>query len=147
MTSQKRAISEVEGVADTERRAKLRPDNELSSPDDTTPQVQLAYPPKNRNATPVPFQQPSTLLTFSYTPERVLEFTDSSLRYYVEPPTRADLKYGYERWIKRPEERGRLDGLLKAVSKYRSRVNASGGNGAAWLRDITVVSWRGVMTK
>ncbi|EKM48758.1 uncharacterized protein PHACADRAFT_69227, partial [Phanerochaete carnosa HHB-10118-sp] len=105
------------------------------------------YPSKNKVTTPVPFQQPSTLLTFSYTPERVLEFTDSALRYYVEPPLRAELKYGYERWIKKPEEKGRLDGLLKAVLKYRSRVDAGGGDGVAWLRDVAVISWRGVMTK
>ena len=85
-----------------------------------------------------PFQQPLPLLTFSYTPTRTLEFTDSALRYFVEPSRGADLNYGVERWIRRPEERGRIDGLLKAWGRIRSR----GGIG-----EVGVVTWRGVMTK
>jgi RAT1-interacting protein len=60
------------------------------------------------------------------------------MRYYVNPPRDADLGHGYERWIRRPEERGRLDGLLLAISEIRKR-------GADPL--ISIVSWRGVMTK
>ncbi|KAH8118243.1 RAI1-domain-containing protein [Phellopilus nigrolimitatus] len=60
------------------------------------------------------------------------------MKYFTHPPHNADLTYAYETWIKRPEERGRLDGLLTAclsdeVSPERQRAN--------------VVSWRGVMTK
>ncbi|GJE89921.1 RAI1 domain-containing protein [Phanerochaete sordida] len=149
MSSRKRAISEVEDAAESDKPGR-RPALDHLAEDSTAGESQtyeLSYPPKSKTAAAVPFQQPSTLLTFSYTPERVLEFTDSALRYYVDPPLRAELKYGYERWIKRPEEKGRLDGLLKAVLKYRSRVDAGGADGAAWLRDIAVVSWRGVMTK
>ena len=87
---------------------------------------------------PPPFQQPLPLLTFSYTPSRELVFDDSALKYFVGPPRGADLGYRYDRWIRRPEERGRVDGLLKAWSKIR----AKGG-----LGEIGVVSWRGVMTK
>ena len=65
-------------------------------------------------------------------------FDNSALKYFVEPPRGADLGYRYDQWIRRPEERGRLDGLLEAWSK----IKAKGG-----LGEIGVVSWRGVMTK
>jgi len=61
------------------------------------------------------------------------------MRYYAKPPPDADLRHGYERWIRRPEERGRLDGLLRAISEIRRR-----GTGDPV---IGIVSWRGVMTK
>ncbi|KAH8074813.1 RAI1-domain-containing protein [Cristinia sonorae] len=95
----------------------------------------------------VPFQQPQQLLTFSYTPDHELEFTDSALRYYVDPPAGADLRYGYDRWIKRPEERGRLDSLLRAVCRTRQKLNSGAADSSDWLRSIGIVSWRGVMTK
>ncbi|KAL1938626.1 hypothetical protein VTO73DRAFT_11441 [Trametes versicolor] len=111
----------------------------------------LAYPDTRSSLTsqPVPFQQPTGLLTFSYTPKRVLEFTDTALRYYVDPPPGADLKYGYDRWIKRPEERTRLDGLLRGVERVMSKADANvgPGSGGKWLKDISVVTWRGIMTK
>jgi RAT1-interacting protein len=105
------------------------------------PAQTLPYPALNAGRPPKPtaFQQPLPLLTFSYTPNRTFEFTDSAMRYFVDPPLGADLGYGYERWVKRPESRGRLDGLLKGWSK------AGGGKGAA--SRVGVVSWRGVMTK
>jgi len=95
----------------------------------------------------VPFQLPQQLLTFSYTPEHVLEFTDSALRYFVHPPNGADLRYGYERWVKRPEEKGRIDNLLRAVSRTRQKMSSGNVSGSDWLKTIGVVSWRGVMTK
>ncbi|KAI0751676.1 RAI1-domain-containing protein [Daedaleopsis nitida] len=97
----------------------------------------------------VPFQQPTGLLTFSYTPERVLEFRDSALRYYIDPPPGADLRYGYDRWIKRPEEKTRLDGLLRAIERVMEKADGGvgPGSGQKWLKDISVVTWRGVMTK
>ncbi|KAL7281998.1 hypothetical protein ACG7TL_003465 [Trametes sanguinea] len=111
----------------------------------------VSYPSINnpQAVKPVPFQQPTGLLTFSYTPQRVLEFTNSALRYYIDPPPGADLRYGYERWIKRPEERTRLDGLLRAVERVMQKADSSAGRGSGvkWLRDIAVVTWRGIMTK
>ena len=111
----------------------------------------LPYPPLHSSTSiqPVPFQQPTGLLTFSYTPQRVLEFTNSSLRYYIDPPPGADLRYGYERWIKRPEEKSRLDGLLRAMERLIEKTDTSMGfgSGQKWLHDIAVVTWRGVMTK
>ena len=147
LLTMKRRRSDVQGGDDDdERRAKRPLLNDLFNEDEAS-LFRLQYPSTDRPAAPVPFQQPSQLLSFSYTPARVLEFNDSALRYYVHPPPAADLRYGYERWVKRPEERGRLDGLLKAIAKFRSRLDASGSSGDAWLRDMSVVSWRGVMTK
>ena len=105
-------------------------------------EYKLAYPPTFPACPPKPisFQKPSSLITFSYTPSRTLEFGDSALRYFVDPPPRAQLGYGYERWVRRPEERGRVDGLLKALDRVRQ------GNAGRSL-DVGVVSWRGVMTK
>lgn len=115
------------------------------------PSASLPYPPLHSSTSiqPVPFQQPTGLLTFSYTPQRVLEFTNSALRYYIDPPPGADLRYGYERWIKRPEEKSRLDGLLRAMERLIEKTDTSMGfgSGQKWLHDIAVVTWRGVMTK
>ncbi|KAI5892903.1 RAI1-domain-containing protein [Schizophyllum commune H4-8] len=104
------------------------------------PEVHLAFPDPSKLAGRSPaFQQPSPLVSFSYTPARVLEFTNSALKYYIPPPRSGlRLDYGYERWVRRPEERGRLDGLLKAYARVLER-------GAAG--QIGIVSWRGVMTK
>ena len=97
---------------------------------------------------PPPFQQPYQLLSFSYTslPSpmdaerriRTLEWNNSSMRFFVPPPPSANLAYGYDRWIKKPEERGRLDGLLEAC--LRSECQAERARAG-------VVAWRGVITK
>lgn len=108
------------------------------------PSRKLAYPSKNppsgRDGPPVPFQQPTSLTTFSYNSKRELRFDDSAMRYYVDPPHGADLHYGYERWVKRPEEKGRLDGLLKAWLKVRNGFPDGTMHGG-------VIAWRGVMTR
>ncbi|CAA7269629.1 unnamed protein product [Cyclocybe aegerita] len=101
----------------------------------------LAYPDlANSKPSQVPFQQPSQLITFSYTPEHVQEFTDSALRYFADPPLGASLAYGYELWNRKPDTRRRIDALLQAVSRVRK-------DPARPLPEIGVVSWRGVMTK
>ena len=106
--------------------------------------LELAYPTKGQssgNSGPqVSFQQPTPLTTFSYDSKRELQFDDSALRYYVDPPNGADLRHGYERWVKRPEEKGRLDGLLKAWVKVRNGFPDGFMNGG-------VIAWRGVMTR
>ncbi|KAH7915603.1 RAI1 like PD-XK nuclease-domain-containing protein [Hygrophoropsis aurantiaca] len=112
----------------------------------------LAYPILSRPPRSSPaFQRPSQLLTFSYTPSRTLEFTDSALRYFASPPRNADLGYAYDRWIRRPEERGRLDGLLHAwtrVKRDMKREHEAAASKTSWKApDVGVVSWRGVMTK
>ncbi|KIY64841.1 RAI1-domain-containing protein [Cylindrobasidium torrendii FP15055 ss-10] len=89
---------------------------------------------------PPPFQKPMPISSFSYDKSRALRFDNSSMRYYAAPPIGAQLSYGYNRWVRRPEEKGRLDGLLTAFSRAKkdNKVN---------LADVGVVSWRGVMTK
>ena len=109
------------------------------------PGITLAYPSlSHAPPKPPPFQQPTQLLTFSYTPDHVLEFNDSALRYYVDPPGGADLGYGYDRWIRRPDERGRLDALLQALSRFKKSLCEGSQSKPP---DIHVVSWRGIMTK
>lgn len=104
----------------------------------------LAYPNlSHHKPITTPFQQPSQLISFSYTPEHEQEFTNSALRYFVDPPLGANLSYGYDRWTKRPDERGRVDALLKAISKVKKDIIESG----AKFPEIGVISWRGVMTK
>lgn len=104
----------------------------------------LAYPDlSNPKSVSVPFQQPSQLISFSYDASHVQEFSDSALRYFVRPRMGADLSYGYQRWIKRPDERGRIDALLRAISKVKKEGESTG----AQLPEIGVVSWRGVMTR
>lgn len=120
------------------------PEREVEAAGKPFPKLELAYPPKTLPSgncgPPVPFQQPTPLTTFSYDSNRELRFDDSALRYYVDPPHGADLRYGYERWIKRPEEKGRLDGLLKAWLKVRNGFPDGFMNGG-------VIAWRGVMTR
>lgn len=110
------------------------------SPGTSTPVTHMLLYTTPSQSIPPPFQQPLPLLTFSYTPSRTLEFTNSALRYFVDPPRGADLGYGYERWVKRPEERGRIDGLLTAWEKIRS-------GGVLGGSEVGVVAWRGVITK
>ncbi|KAG8212941.1 RAI1-domain-containing protein, partial [Butyriboletus roseoflavus] len=108
----------------------------------------LAYPSlSHAPSKPPPFQQPTPLLTFSYTPDHVLEFNDSALRYYVDPPRGADLGYGYDRWIRRPDERGRLDTLLRAWSRFKKSLCEGPSASQSKAPDIHVMSWRGIMTK
>ncbi|CAE6408910.1 unnamed protein product [Rhizoctonia solani] len=82
--------------------------------------------------------QPQQLTCFSYTPNRELRFDKSALKYYVPAPTNADLGYRYEHWTKRPEERGRIDSLLRAIEQ--DHVVGERKKGA-------FICWRGVMTK
>ncbi|EPQ52575.1 RAI1-domain-containing protein [Gloeophyllum trabeum ATCC 11539] len=124
----KRSAPEEDGQPLTKR---LRKDETSTPLESTLSYPSTSIPPK---ISPVPIQQPTSLLTFSYTPSRELVWDDSAMKYYVDPPPGAELSYGYERWVKKPEERGRIDSLLRAWSKAR-------------MPGIGLVSWRGVMTK
>jgi RAT1-interacting protein len=138
MASRKRAISDVDDKV--ERVAHKQPRLDPSLPPPPHGSSSLPYPSTSQSVSrPVTFQRPLPLISFSYTEDRKLEFNDAAMRYYVDPPRDADLRHGYERWIRRPEERGRLDGLLRAISEIRRR-----GTGDPV---INIVSWRGVMTK
>lgn len=66
------------------------------------------------------------------------------MRYYRPPPVNVQLGYGYEKWIRRPEERGRVDSLVMAVEKVTSTDSPSRKMN---LRDVGVVAWRGVVTR
>ncbi|KIL67686.1 hypothetical protein M378DRAFT_9430 [Amanita muscaria Koide BX008] len=99
----------------------------------------LPYPDTSRTPTAqIQLQQPVQLTSFSYSENREFEFSDSALRYYVDPPPGARLDFGFSRWIRRPEDKGRIDSLLRAYSRAK-RESTFG--------EIGVVSWRGVMTK
>jgi len=84
------------------------------------------------------YQSPFQLLSFSLDESRNLIFDNSALRYYVDPPRNADLNHRYEHWIKRPEERTRLDNLLRACLKKEASRERKRAN---------VITWRGIMTK
>lgn len=99
--------------------------------------IRIAYSALQPRHIPA-FQLPFQLITFSYSPSRVLEFNNSAMRYYTNPPLNADLNYAYDTWIKRPEERGRLDGLLRACMRNEVKLERLRAN---------VISWRGVLTK
>lgn len=130
----KRSLSEVSSP--------VSEDEPLSRQRRLTTSGRLRYPNCNsaHTVTPPPFQKPMPILSFSYDPSRTLLFDDSAMRYFVDPPIGAELSYGYDRWIRRPEEKGRLDGLLKAYSRAKIGRKVD-------LSDVAVVSWRGVMTK
>lgn len=136
--NQKRTIRDVDGEDDVEKEAvarsapRPRVEKALDQP------KKLFLPSKDSKLRSVNFQKPFQLISFSYTPERELVFDDSALRFWVEPPRNADLSHGYSRWIKRSEERGRLDGLLKALCEkpcLEARERAA------------AVLWRGIMCK
>ncbi|THH03676.1 hypothetical protein EW146_g10366 [Bondarzewia mesenterica] len=141
MTSVKRSVSTVlEGEDPSDQQ---RTELHFSSPHPPPLADRLSYPPISQpSARQIPFQQPLPLLTFSYTPAHELEFTDAAMRYYVGPPRDADLEHGYNRWVHRVEDKGRIDSLLRAYSKVRKQNEAGMAN-----VDVGVVGWRGVMTK
>jgi len=140
-------ITATPGRSMAQKRKAVDAELEDESPSRKRPSgITLAYPSlSHAPSKPPPFQQPSQLLTFSYTPDHVLEFNDSALRYYMDPPREADLGYGYDRWIRRPDERGRLDALLQAWSRFKKSLHQ--GSSSSKTPDIHVMSWRGIMTK
>ncbi|KAK7033270.1 RAI1 domain-containing protein [Favolaschia claudopus] len=102
----------------------------------------LPYPSLSVAPTSPPaFQQPTQIISFSYTPDRKLEFTNSALRFLAALPPRPQLSYAYERWTRRPETRPRIDGLLRALSTARAK------NHPALASGFGAVGWRGVLTR
>src|SRR6266576_5311406 len=85
----------------------------------------LPFPDTSRvPSTQIQLQQPVQLTSFSYNAAHELEFSDSALRYYVDPPPGARLDFGFHQWTKRPDERQRIDALLKAYSRVRKESAA-----------------------
>jgi RAT1-interacting protein len=104
--------------------------------------TELSYPPLDPALAPraPEFGQPVPLLTFSYTPAHEQVFDDRALRFLApSPPRGADLRHGYARWIRKPDTKGRLDGLLRALSHRRAETREE--------IKVGVCTWRGVMTK
>ncbi|KAJ3558064.1 hypothetical protein NP233_g11584 [Leucocoprinus birnbaumii] len=123
-----------------------------SEPAITKDEHQLSYPSPSSTNPPTkspPFQQPTQLLTFSYSPTRDLLFDDSALRYYVLPPQGAKLSYGYDKWVRRgvEEEKGRVDSLLRALCRIKEGKGQGGEVGKERVEGLGVVCWRGVLTK
>lgn len=96
----------------------------------------------NQPVKSTPFQLPTQISTFSYDDKHTQLFGDSALRYYVDPPRSARLDYGYDRWVRKPDDRGRLDPLLKAISRMREDPSKS-----QMVPDNGLVCWRGILTK
>src|SRR5258708_32511008 len=84
------------------------------------------------------FQRPKPLLTYSNDANHEQEFTNSAMNYFANPPPHADLNYGYERWVKRPETRTRLDSLLNCLGRVETRK---------LTHMASIIAWRGVITK
>lgn len=101
------------------------------------PFVRIAFPSVAPHEVPA-LHYPSQLITFSYSAQHKLEYTNSAMRYYCASPLDADLSYRYENWIKKPESRGRLDGLLEACLREEVKTERKRAN---------IITWRGVMTK
>ena|ERR1700728_1720113 len=155
MAPSKRGIAELLNDDDDSDKRQTKPRLEYDSPSPqnqehqstSTVQHNLRYPSISSQSPtrPTPFQKPVPLLTFSYNSSRVQEFTDSALRYFTQPPPNAKLNYGYDRWIRRPEQKGRLDELVTAWDRLRR----STGTECAGIRgmDVGLITWRGVMTR
>ena len=89
-----------------------------------------------------PFQLPTQITSYSHDEEHRQRFDNSALRYYVGAPVGARLDYGYDRWIRKPDSRGRLDGLLNALQELKKNPSTAAG-----VPPDGLVCWRGIMTK
>ncbi|GAA5894738.1 hypothetical protein JCM5296_002269 [Sporobolomyces johnsonii] len=113
----------------------------------------LVHPPSaylNLNPALSAFQLPFHLTSFSYSPTRELlldhKTRDDSLALYREPRLGSDLNRGFEQavWRDGSVDEG-LDALLDTLAHYAE----SDPTGAAdeLLGKISVITWRGMMTK
>ncbi|KAJ7227329.1 RAI1-domain-containing protein [Mycena pura] len=132
----------LEDDTDSDPRPRTKQRRRSPTPLPLAAQTHLTYPSPDPTSGPAPaFQQPTPLISFSYTPAHELEFTDSALRYFLPPPRRAQLAHAYDRWVRRPEERARVDSLLRALSTARARAHP------ALTSAVGAVAWRGVITR
>ncbi|PVF93357.1 RAI1-domain-containing protein [Serendipita vermifera] len=136
----KRSILEVEGVEETNVESTTRAAPKARQESMSAPMTlkSLKLPPKSQPATLPNFQKPVQLISFSYTPERKQLFDNSAMKFFVGPPRGADLSYGYANWVKRPEEKGRLDGLLQAITQKPCLET---------MAKAHLVCWRGILCK
>ncbi|KAF9019874.1 hypothetical protein BDZ89DRAFT_1072699, partial [Hymenopellis radicata] len=80
------------------------------------------------------------IISFSYDSNHTQKFDDSARRYFVDPPIGAQLSYGYDDWVPPPTEDGKLDDLLRAISRAQRAGNLD-------LSQINAIAWRGAMTR
>ncbi|GAA5922870.1 hypothetical protein JCM3775_006164 [Rhodotorula graminis] len=96
------------------------------------------------------FQQPFHLASFSYSPARELllddDRKDDALAYYHEPRLGSDLNVGFESavWRDGSVDEG-LDALLDCLSTWASKQPSTAAD--ELLGKISVITWRGMMTK
>ncbi|GAA5839329.1 hypothetical protein JCM9279_005907 [Rhodotorula babjevae] len=96
------------------------------------------------------FQQPFHLASFSYSPTRELLLDDArkddALAYYYEPRLGSDLNVGFERavWRDGSVDEG-LDALLDCLSTWAAKQPLAAADDL--LGKISVITWRGMMTK
>ncbi|KAH6913340.1 hypothetical protein BKA70DRAFT_1369947 [Coprinopsis sp. MPI-PUGE-AT-0042] len=144
LSAERATLDGAQATADSSRpqqRLRLDSDNEAAAVPEPTRHT-LAYPRVTDRVDPTPFQLPTQITSFSYDENHQQLFDDSALHYYVDPPPNARLDFAYDRWVRKPDTRGRLDPLLKAIRKAKEdRVKA------ALVPDNGVVCWRGIMTK
>ncbi|KAF9026457.1 hypothetical protein BDZ89DRAFT_1067548 [Hymenopellis radicata] len=86
------------------------------------------------------FECLNPILSFSYDSNHTQKFDDSARRYFVDPPVGAQLSYGYDDWVPPPTEDGKLDDVLRAISRAQSAGNLD-------LSQINAIAWRGAMTR
>ncbi|GAA5822437.1 hypothetical protein JCM3770_000270 [Rhodotorula araucariae] len=99
---------------------------------------------------PPAFQQPIHLASFSYSPTRELllddERKDDALAYYHEPRLGSDLNFAFDRaaWRDASIDEG-LDALLDSLSTWAAKQPTPAADDL--LGKISVITWRGMMTK
>lgn len=87
------------------------------------------------------------LIAFSYTDEHRQEFNNKSMRYFVEPPTGADLTSGFENWKADSEWRGGIGDLLRAVCHAKKGHEESETLRADKFVMPDLIAWRGNIIK
>ncbi|GAA5933211.1 hypothetical protein JCM10213_001222 [Rhodosporidiobolus nylandii] len=103
------------------------------------------------NPSTAAFQLPFHLTSFSYSPTRELlvdrKRRDEALAVYREPRLGSDLNHGFERatWRDGSVDEG-LDALLDTLSEF-AKNDARPPAAAELLSKISVVTWRGMLTK
>ncbi|CDR39788.1 RHTO0S04e09472g1_1 [Rhodotorula toruloides] len=117
-----------------------------------TPSASLSInPPSYYLSTPAPtFQLPHHLTSFSYSPTRELLLDpsnkDDALAWYREPRMGSDLNKGFGEavWRNGVVDEG-LDALVDTLSAWAARDSTGGADDV--LSKVSVITWRGMMTK
>ncbi|KAI5475564.1 RAI1-like domain containing protein [Pseudohyphozyma bogoriensis] len=107
-------------------------------------------------AQPTPFQLPSHLTSFSYSPTRDLlldERRDEAIATYVEPRIGVDLNQGFEEcvWRDGSVDEG-LDALLNTLQSWvtsapSTSTSATTNPSLDVIQRASIITWRGMLTK